>query len=256
MGIRNYPWRNYRRIVMDSHILFIAMYDLPFRYRNHKRYSHHSNRNTDNDIRSERFAKHQRTYDDSRNRFEYTKHRSLRCTDVTGSDGQRSRRNDGRQQRKSYQVQPVHSGRDTSCDGSVGTDDFPDENHCPYRKRIEGEQCIGDTGNSLAAVDDDDEECIYQCRSDGKQYTDRVDGLCTVTLRHDKYTAKGRSDSQPYRPRRDDPQEHHDDGHKNGIKKHQCRSQSGSNVFVRFEKKNTAGRVKQSQGKEYADLLS
>lgn len=32
-------------------------------------------------------------------------------------------------------------------------------------------------GNGLAPVDDDDEECIHQCRGDGEQHTDGVDGL-------------------------------------------------------------------------------
>ena len=95
---------------------------------------------------------------------EYAEYRSLGGSDVTGGNGEGGRRNDGWQQGKSHKVKPVCFGSDSSRNCSVGTEDFSDKDNRSYHEGIEGEQGVGYAGNGLAPVDDDDEECIHQCR--------------------------------------------------------------------------------------------
>ena len=74
---------------------------LPFGRYNHECHGHYRYQYTDNRVCSERLAQCNRTHQDGRNRFEHPEYRSLRSSDVSGRDGERSRRDNGRKQRQS-----------------------------------------------------------------------------------------------------------------------------------------------------------
>lgn len=141
-------------------------------------------------------------------------------------------------------------------ESGIGNQNLSQKHNCSHGEGIEGEQRVGDAGDGLAPVDDDDKEGVDQGRTDGKEYTDGVERLCAVALRHDEDAPEGCRDGQPHRPGRHHFQEHHDDGHQHRVEEHQRRGQSGSDVFVGIEQEEAARCVEQSEDEQDTRLLS
>ena len=223
---------------------------------NHERDGHDGDGDTHDDVCGERFAEHERADHDGGDGLEHPEDGSLGGPDVTRGDGQGGRRNHRRQEGKSYQVEPVVRVGEARGEGGIGNQNLPQEHNRSHGEGIEGEQGVGDAGDGLAPVDDDDKEGIDQGRTDRKEYADGVERLCAVTLRHDEHSTEGRRNGQPHRPGGHHFQEHHDDGHQHRIEEHQRRGQSGSDVLVGIEQEEAARSVEQSEDEQDARLLS
>lgn len=228
----------------------------PFCQSNHERDGHDGNGDTHYDVRGERFAEHECADHDGGDGLEHPEDGSLGGPDVTRGDGQSGRRNHRRQEGKSYQVEPVVCVVEACGESGIGNQNLSQKHNCSHGEGIEGEQRVGDAGDGLAPVDDDDKEGVDQGRTDGKEYTDGVERLCAVALRHDEDAPEGCRDGQPHRPGRHHFQEHHDDGHQHRVEEHQRRGQSGSDVFVGIEQEEAARCVEQSEDEQDTRLLS